>query len=156
MGYRDRAAQLMHMLIPINKSRNVLEAERYHVEPYAVAADIYGEGSLTGMGGWTWYTGSAGWMYRVLVESILGFEIKQGNVLSINPLILPGWKQYQITVKSITDTTVYNISVENPSGLAEGDWEVSVDDEPLSAEKDTVTFEMKNDGKVHQATIKIR
>ena len=85
------------LLNPINHARNPQEAERYRVEPYVVAADVYGEGGKTGRGGWSWYTGSAGWLYRAAVEGILGIR-KEGERLFVDPLLPPGWDGYDATL----------------------------------------------------------
>ena len=93
------------MLNPINRSNSRAGAQRYKVEPYVVAGDIYAEAPHVGRGGWTWYTGSAGWLYRAGMEWILGFRVR-GMTLSIDPCIPRNWPGYSmnfgITPRSIT------------------------------------------------------
>jgi cyclic beta-1,2-glucan synthetase len=86
------------MLTPVNHAKNREEADRYRVEPYVVAADIYGSGDRTGRGGWTWYTGSAGWLYRTAVEAILGIR-KHGNTLRIEPALPSAWPGYKAVLR---------------------------------------------------------
>ena len=87
LGDGDRAAELFALLNPINHATRRADAsQRYRVEPYVVAADVYSQPPHTGRGGWTWYTGSAGWMYRVGVEAILGLSLDRG-ALRIDPCI---------------------------------------------------------------------
>ena len=86
LGDGDRAAELFSMLNPLTHTRNADEIQRYRAEPYVVAADVYSQPPHTGRGGWTWYTGSAGWMYRVGLEAILGLTRRDG-ALHIDPCI---------------------------------------------------------------------
>lgn len=90
---------------------------RYKVEPYVIAADVYGVGNLIGRGGWTWYTGSSGWMYKAGIEYILGLKI-QNETMSINPSIQADWKEYSIRYEY--KSSVYNIKVRNPNGKNTG------------------------------------
>jgi cyclic beta-1,2-glucan synthetase len=98
LGLADEAHAGFRMLNPVNHSLDRDAAERYRVEPYVVAADIYSEGELAGRGGWTWYTGSAGWLYRAAVEGILGIR-KEGNLLHVAPVLPTGWDGYSATLK---------------------------------------------------------
>ena len=100
------------MINPINHSNTKEKAEKYKVEPYVIAADVYGAGNLLGQGGWTWYTGSSSWYYKAGIEYILGLKIKNGE-LSINPCIPKEWNTYSIKYKYKTST--YNINVLNLS-----------------------------------------
>ena len=84
------------MLNPVNHALDEEAAERYRVEPYVVAADIYSSPDKAGRGGWTWYTGSAGWLYRAAVESILGIQ-KEGDRLIIKPVLPSHWDGYSAT-----------------------------------------------------------
>lgn len=155
IGDRDRAAELMQMLTPLNHAKNNLAADRYQVEPYAVAADIYGESPLTGMGGWTWYTGSAGWMYRVIMESILGLTIVDGNTVEVAPMISPSWKKYGGTIRDFDGQTEYEIEVVNPQKKSAGTLSAELDGKALPVTKDVVKCKMKRDRGKHQLRIKI-
>jgi cyclic beta-1,2-glucan synthetase len=112
------------MINPINHAADPESIERYRVEPYVVAADVYSQDRHVGRGGWTWYTGSAGWMYRVGVEAILGVTLHRG-ALRINPCIPRGWKGYEITYR--TRGAEFQIKVENPDGVCRGVRRVEVD-----------------------------
>ncbi len=105
------------MINPIEHARTKEAASRYKVEPYVVAADVYGVGNLAGRGGWTWYTGSAGWLYKAGIEYILGLKIVD-NTLSIQPAIAANWKEYSIRYEY--KTSVYNIKIKNPNGKNTG------------------------------------
>ncbi|HKL20087.1 MAG TPA: glucoamylase family protein [Halalkalibaculum sp.] len=155
-GRGRRAVELMKMLTPVTHSLNREQADRYKVEPYAVAADIYGEPPLTGMGGWTWYTGSAGWMYRVILESILGFEIVNEHTLIVDPSISPGWKEFRVTLNNLAEDTRYEIRVRNPEGLEKGKVEGTVDGEQIKSSAGKLKIKLKPDGKVHQVNLTIR
>src|SRR5699024_452089 len=111
LGNGDKAHKLFNLINPINHSRSTIECAKYKVEPYVVAADVYTTPSLVGRGGWTWYTGSSGWMYKVGLENILGFK-KEGNKLLINPCIPKEWESYSIKYKYLD--TEYNIEIKNP------------------------------------------
>src|SRR5690606_35987354 len=91
-GDGNKAMELFQMLNPFNHSRTREEVERYRVEPYVIAADIYTATGHEGRGGWTWYTGSASWTYRVALESLLGFELR-GNKLTITPRVPDDWPE---------------------------------------------------------------
>jgi cellobiose phosphorylase len=90
LGYGDEAAELFHMLNPANHARTAADVERYKAEPYVLAGDVFAHPSHAGRAGWTWYTGSAGWMYRAGLESILGFR-RRGATFEIDPCIPAAW-----------------------------------------------------------------
>ncbi len=108
MGDRKSAWDLMRMINPVNHARNAEEIATYKVEPYVVAADVYAVPPHTGRGGWTWYTGSAGWMYRLLVESLLGLHI-EGDRLTIDACVPPDWESYGIDYRY--GSTRYRIAI---------------------------------------------
>ncbi len=111
LGSGDEAAELFHMLNPVNHTRTLAGAETYKTEPYVMAGDVYARSPHAGRGGWSWYTGSAGWMYRVAIESILGLE-RHGATFSIDPCIPSSWASYEIHWK--VGRTQYQIHVDNP------------------------------------------
>ena len=117
MGEGDKAWYLFEMINPINHSRTHIEYSKYKVEPYVMAADIYAVHPHTGRGGWTWYTGSAGWVYKVGLENILGFK-KLGNTLKIDPCIPRKWDEFKINYKYMN--TMYEITVKNPHSVNRG------------------------------------
>ena len=118
LGFGDKAVEYFRMINPIEHSRTKDEANKYKVEPYVVAADIYG-GNLAGRGGWTWYTGSSSWLYEAGIRYILGLNI-EGNILRIEPHIPSTWKEYSIRYKygaSIYNITVNNRMIDNKEGI---------------------------------------
>ena len=117
LGDGDRATELFAMLNPMTHTRNAGRVQRYRAEPYVVAADVYSRPPHTGRGGWTWYTGSAGWMYRVGVEAILGLT-RRGGALHIDPCIPRTWPRFEVVFKS--GRAEYRIVVENPQGVNRG------------------------------------
>jgi cyclic beta-1,2-glucan synthetase len=124
LGDGDRAAELFSLLNPVNHGRTSAEVTRYRAEPYVVAADVYSVPPHTGRGGWTWYTGSAGWMYRVGIESILGITLRRG-ALHIDPCIPRAWPGYEVAFKPAR--TPYLVVVENPDGVSRGVKRLEVD-----------------------------
>ncbi|MDR8393270.1 glycosyltransferase 36 [Aliifodinibius sp. S!AR15-10] len=145
----ERAVELLRMLSPVQHAATYDLVMRYKVEPYAVAADIYGEPPLTGMGGWTWYTGSAGWMYRVFVESVLGVRITEGNKVTIEPHISSKWSEYTVRIRELEGDSIYVIKVCNKNGLSSGKITGVIDGVSHENEKGSFTFRMKKDGKTH-------
>jgi len=117
LGNGDKAAELFGFLNPINRSSTRAGIQRYKVEPYAVAGDIYSVAPHTGRGGWTWYTGSAGWLYRTGVEAILGLRL-HGSVLTIEPCIPKRWRGFEAVFRY--RSARYEIAVENPRGVSRG------------------------------------
>jgi cyclic beta-1,2-glucan synthetase len=117
LGDGAKASELFSILNPINHSNTRASIHRYKVEPYVACADVYSTPPHTGRGGWTWYTGSAGWMYRAGLEWILGFRVR-GKALLLDPCIPPNWRGYEITFKY--RSARYEISVENPRGVSRG------------------------------------
>ena len=109
MGDAEAAWRCFEMLNPVNHALDAAAAERYRTEPYVVAADVYSSPDKAGRGGWTWYTGSAGWLYRAAVESILGIQ-REGNRLWIRPALPPHWDGYRATLR--LGGATYRISVE--------------------------------------------
>ncbi len=117
IGQGDKAVELFSLINPINHASTRAGVLRYKVEPYVVAADVYSVAPHVGRGGWTWYTGSAGWLYRAGIESILGLRIK-GEQLLIDPCIPPAWPAFEMTLRY--RGAVYEISVQNPGGVSRG------------------------------------
>jgi cyclic beta-1,2-glucan synthetase len=113
MGDGDGAYHLFQMLNPVNHARTPEEAARYKAEPYVIAADVYSHPQHLGRGGWTWYTGSASWFYRLGVEYILGLKL-HGDHFTIEPCIPSHWPGYSLTYRH-RDTS-YRISVKNSAG----------------------------------------
>ncbi|HXU47041.1 MAG TPA: glucoamylase family protein, partial [Thermoanaerobaculia bacterium] len=117
LGDGDRAGELFALLNPVQHSSTRAGVYRYKVEPYVVAADVYAEPPHIGRGGWTWYTGSAAWMYRAAVEWILGFRLR-GATLHLDPCIPRAWSGFEIEFRY--GAARYQIKVENPDGAMKG------------------------------------
>jgi cyclic beta-1,2-glucan synthetase len=117
MGDGDKAGELFRLINPIRHAASRAGVRQYKVEPYVVAGDVYSGETHAGRGGWTWYTGSAGWLYRVGIESILGFRLR-GMTLHIDPCIPRNWPGY--TIEFRYHSAVYKIRVENPSSVTHG------------------------------------
>ncbi|MBS0350330.1 MAG: cyclic beta 1-2 glucan synthetase [Proteobacteria bacterium] len=99
LGESQLAWQLFNMLNPVNHGCTPEALNRYKIEPYVVAGDIYSVGSLAGRGGWSWYTGSAGWMYQLLIESLLGLHLHEGHQLRLTPRLPDGWDQFTVAYR---------------------------------------------------------
>ena len=127
MGRGDDAWRCFQMLNPINHALDKASSDVYRVEPYVIAADIYGEGQLTGRGGWTWYTGSAGWMYRVAIEGLLGIRVANGH-LYVKPSLPSAWDGF--TAELVISDTKFRISVSKPSDTV--GYTVTVNDKVIS------------------------
>jgi len=117
LGEGDKATALFWMLNPINHSRTRADTHRYKVEPYVIAADVYAAAGHVGRGGWTWYTGSAGWTQRAGIESILGLRV-HGAKLHLDPCIPASWPGFDITLKHASSR--YLIHVDNQHGVQRG------------------------------------
>jgi len=150
LGEGDKAAALFWMINPINHARTRSDAHRYKVEPYVVAADVYAASGHVGRGGWTWYTGSAGWMQRAGVESILGLRLENGR-LRISPCIPASWPGFEATVRR--GGARYDITVENPKGVQAGIVASTLDGEALAA--GPVDVELVDDGQIHQVHVRL-
>jgi cyclic beta-1,2-glucan synthetase len=148
LGDGDRAGELFSLLNPINHASTRAGLHRYKVEPYVAAGDVYATWPHTGRGGWTWYTGSAGWMYRAGLESILGFKL-QGERLSIEPCIPRWWREYEIIYRRGHST--YRIVIENPRALCQGVAIVELDGKAQSDGH----IPLSDDGQTHHVRVVI-
>ncbi len=131
LGDGNRAMELFAMLNPANKARTSEDVARYRAEPYVVAADVYSAPQHLGRGGWTWYTGSAGWMYRVAVEELLGLTLRRG-ALHIDPCIPSHWPRYEAVCR--TARAEMEIVVENPDGVNRGVRRIELDGAPIEGD----------------------
>jgi len=145
-GDGDRAYELYQMINPISHTQNAAEIDRYKVEPYVVAADVYTAKDHYGRGGWTWYTGSAGWMYRVALEAILGFT-KRGDTLRIEPRIPAEWNGFSISYRHGGST--YDIDVRRDPARDESS--VSVDG--VTAADGVI--QLRDDGASHSVIVNL-
>ena len=145
-GSGDEAVEMFHMLNPVNHSRTPFGADRYKTEPYVIAGDVYARPPHAGRGGWSWYTGAAGWMYRAGLETILGLR-RRGATFVVDPCIPSSWPEYRIDWKFLD--TRYVITVANPSRRCRGVAEVTLDGRTV----DSTAIPLVNDGAEHQVTV---
>ena len=127
-GDGDRALELWNLINPVCHAATPAAVEHYKVEPYVVCADVYGAPPHTGRGGWTWYTGSASWLYRVALEAILGFHV-EGGTLRLEPCIPPSWPGFEIDYRHRSAT--YRVRVDNSAGTGRGVRSVVLDGRQL-------------------------
>ena len=120
--------------------------KRYKVEPYVVCADVYGAPPHTGRGGWTWYTGSASWLYRVALEAILGFRL-EGDTLRFEPCVPPSWPRFEITYRH--RSAVYQVSVDNSAGTGRGVQWIELDGKRLADGR----VPLSDDRKTHEVRV---
>jgi cyclic beta-1,2-glucan synthetase len=140
---------MLSTINPVKHADDPNGAHRYRVEPYVVCADIYSTPPHIGRGGWTWYTGSAGWMHRVALEAILGFHV-QADRLFLDPCVPRTWPGFEIVYRH--GSTRYEISVENPLGVNRGILAAKFDGNMRSGEEKS-RVPLLDDGKTHQLQI---
>jgi len=145
-GRGDRAVELWNLLNPVNHARTAAGVAQYKVEPYVVCADVYGAAPHTGRGGWTWYTGAAGWLYRVAVEAILGVRVR-GDSLQFEPCVPPRWPGYEVTYRF--GSASYHVRVDNAGGTGRGVKSVAIDGQPAAGN----SAPLRDDGKSHEVRV---
>jgi cyclic beta-1,2-glucan synthetase len=146
LGNSERTEELLKLINPIQHGTTENEMATYKVEPYIMAADVYGVAPHIGRGGWTWYTGSAGWMYQLIVESLLGLK-REGNTLKFEPCIPLAWKSFK--VKYRFEETVYTITVNQETDRES--MEIFMDGEMQPSR----VFQLANDRKEHEVMIEV-
>ncbi|RUQ35448.1 MAG: glycosyl transferase [Candidatus Competibacteraceae bacterium] len=153
LGRRNRAAPLLEMLNPINHALDPAAVATYRIEPYVAPADIYGAAPHVGRGGWSWYTGSAGWMLRVALESILGLKLSEGHTLRLRPCIPDDWPGFSLRYRLPDGDAIYDIEVRNPHGRAAQVTAVEIDDRPGRIESGAACIPLFRDGHMHHVTV---
>jgi cyclic beta-1,2-glucan synthetase len=153
LGEGGHAVRLLNMMNPIERCREMASVERYRGEPYVAAADVYAAPGKEGQCGWTWYTGSASWMYRIWIEEVLGFQLR-GNRLAIRPALPPEWPGFTMIYRAGSAT--YRITVEQAQDLpsladALAEPVVELDGKVLEGD----SFELALDGRIHQVKIRM-
>ncbi|WP_291639232.1 glucoamylase family protein [Clostridium sp.] len=113
----DKAAKLYNMINPINHTKTLLQCEEYKTEPYVMAADVYGKRPHVGRGGWSWYTGTSGWMYTTGIGAILGFKLKEGKGFTVEPCVPDEWSQYEIIYKKDNFEYVIEVKRQGEKGI---------------------------------------
>jgi cyclic beta-1,2-glucan synthetase len=146
IGLGDEAMELFHLINPINHIRTPAGVDRYRTEPYAVAADVYAHPMHVGRGGWTWYTGSAGWMYQTAIDGLLGLR-RHGDTLSVNPSIPAMWPEFHVTWKA--GRSIYRITVTNPEHQCRGVRTATLDGVPV----DPRAIPLNDDGVDHDVAV---
>lgn len=148
MGDHDRAWELFRMLNPVNHGATAEQIATYKVEPYVVAADVYAVAPHIGRGGWTWYTGSAGWMYRLLVETLLGVHL-EGNQLRLSPRLPPDWSSYKIHYRY--RQTVYHITISRSRETSDDSNSIVLDHTAITGD----TIPLCDDQHEHHVEVKV-
>ncbi len=146
LGQGDLAEWIFRLLNPVYQAETRPRADRYQVEPYVVAADVYSVPPHVGRGGWTWYTGSSGWLYRLGVEAILGLQLHDHHLV-VDPCIPANWEGFEMDFRR--GETVYHIRVENPQRLNRGVGQVTLDGKNLPGQR----IPMAADGERHEINI---
>jgi len=146
LGDGRRAWELLSLLNPLNHASSAETAATYRVEPYVVAADVYALPPHAGAGGWTWYTGASGWMYRLIVESLLGLRLEVDR-LSFTPCLPPGWQSFSLRYRY--RETPYAITVRQ---TGKGAWVRVVLD---GVEQDEGSIRLVDDRQPHEAEVEI-
>jgi len=146
MGQGQRAGELFRLLNPILHADTPAKADLYRVEPYVIAADVYSEAPHTGRGGWTWYTGSSGWMYRLGIEALLGLG-REGSSLRITPRIPRDWPHFEVDYRY--GQTTYHIRVDNPNHSESQVAAVTLDGQRLPAH----VIPLEDDGGSHSVQV---
>jgi len=154
LGRGDRAFELYRMLNPVNHARTESEVRRYGGEPYVMAADVYTGEPHAGRAGWTWYTGAAGWMYRIGLEAILGIRMKDGKLL-VRPCIPPDWPGYSVRCR--IGSSLWRIDVHNPDRRMTGIRRMVIDGEDARLDgrerEEEVLLNVRDDGNTHQVEL---
>jgi len=148
LGEGDRAVAILRLLNPVEHARTPEAVERYRIEPYVVAADVYSLEDHVGQGGWSWYTGSASWMYRVWIEEVLGFNLR-GNLLRLDPAIPSHWQGF--TLRYRFRSTHYEVRVKNPDRVSRGVAWVEID----GRRRPGPEVALEDDGRSHTVIIRL-
>jgi len=152
-GRRDRAAAWLALLSPVSHTTTPEQVARYQVEPYVVAADVYGAAPHVGRGGWTWYTGSSGWMLRVALESVLGLRLEGGTTLVVRPCVPDDWERYGVRWRVPGSQAVYDIQVVNPDGCSAAVVAANLDGKAVTVTGGVCRIPLRRDSEVHRVKI---
>ncbi|HMJ48030.1 MAG TPA: protein ndvB, partial [Ferruginibacter sp.] len=146
IGNRKRTWELLQMINPINRSNTIDKIAIYKTEPYVIAADVYAEPLHKGMGGWTWYTGSAGWMYQLIIDSFIGLK-READTLLFSPCIPEEWKSFEVSYH--LPNSHYHIQVTQSPSEVEKPMTILLDD----ALQENGIIPLVHDGKTHEVRI---
>ncbi len=146
LGFGDDAMELFHMLNPVNHTRTAGDVDRYRAEPYVVAADVYAHPMHVGRGGWTWYTGSSGWMYQAAIEGLIGLR-REGTTFSVNPCVPAMWPDCAASWRF--GRTLYRIAIANPEHRCRGVRSTELD----GVSVDPRAIPLVDDGQTHEVSV---
>jgi cellobiose phosphorylase len=152
LGQTERAARLLEMLSPVSHASSKDKADVFKLEPYAVAADVYGEPPHAGRGGWSWYTGSAGWVYRVAIESVFGLQLVHGSSLRLKPCMPAEWPGFAMTVQLGEGRGKLSIEVMN-THRSPRITRAEMDDAPLLIDQGSAVIPLPQDASDHRVFI---
>jgi cyclic beta-1,2-glucan synthetase len=155
LGRRDRAFAWLEWLLPPSHAQTRAEVATYQVEPYVVAADVYAVPPHVGRGGWTWYTGSSGWLLRVALESVLGLRMEEGRRLVLRPCVPDAWPGFRIDYRLPDGRARYAIRVRNPGGCSASVVGVTVDGRALTPREGAAVWEIADDGAEHAVEVEL-
>ena len=150
LGDGNQAGALFSMLNPITHADSRDKLDRYKVEPYVVCADLYSVAPHVGRGGWTWYTGSAAWLYRAGLEALLGFRL-QGKTLQMAPCIPAAWPGFSLVYRH--GSTRYELEIENEGHGQCGIMSSTLDGQPVLSDPDRIT--LVEDGGIHRWSLRM-
>ena len=146
LGEGERAHWLFALLNPISHAMNPASVKRYRVEPYVLAGDVYASAQHLGRGGWTWYTGSAAWMYRIAIENILGLK-RLGQTLEVSPCVPPDWRDFVVTYRY--GRSELSLEFQNPDGVATGVQRIELDGQ----QQPDASIALVDDGRRHRVLV---
>jgi cyclic beta-1,2-glucan synthetase len=149
LGNADRAWELFRMINPLHRSATPEAVNTYRVEPYVIAADIYTADDHVGRGGWTWYTGSASWFYRVGLETLLGFTL-EGDTLRILPAVPATWPEFRMRYRH--RSARYEIAVHEPAAIGQRGARITLDGREIDGD----TIPLADDGGDHVVEVRPR
>ncbi len=148
LGDGDEALRLFQTINPIARADSAAAVQRYKVEPYVISADVYAAPPHVGRGGWTWYTGSAGWMYRLGVEGMLGLR-RAGDEVWLDPCIAQDWPEFRLRLQH--GDACYRFTVQNPHGVSRGVQSVTLD----GRRQPNGRIRLKDDGQTHEVVVEL-
>ena len=143
LGRSDQAMRWMDLLNPLLRTTDKAAADRYRGEPYVLPGDVYAAAPYVGQVGWTWYTGSAAWAYRIVLEQLLGIRL-EGGKLTVRPCVPSDWRGFEVDYA--VGGSVYSIAVRDPAAITKGGVTFELDDRAVD------TVELVDDGRAHQVT----
>jgi len=155
LGRSEEAVRLLEAASPITRARSERAARVYQVEPYVLAADVYTNPLHHGLGGWTWYTGSAGWMLRVILESVLGVSLEGGGTLVVRAAIPPSWPGYRLSLRPLDRVGTWNLVIRNTSHGPARVTRIRVDGKPMGPAAGVARIPLTDDGIDHDVEIEL-